>query len=239
MYLNNQKLTKKNILITCGGTREPIDPVRFIGNWSTGTLGFHLAKQAYACGARVTLICANCSFEHLPKAIKQIRVQTTQELQKTVFNSLPHHDILIMNAAVADFTPLKSCRNKIKKDKQVGLTLKLKKTPDILLAVQKWKKEKNPLLSHQALIETTPLIVGFAAETTSLEHYALKKLKSKKLHTIVANRVPESFGNTKTEYRIYTTRGKKYISKKISKQSFAKLFFKILCAYPYMKQSLK
>jgi len=212
---------KKKFLITCGGTREPIDPVRFIGNWSTGTIGFHLANEAAKLGADVTLICANCSFSQLSLTIKQIYVQTAQELHDTVLRNLPNKDVLIMAAAVADFTPIKTSARKIKKNRKNELVLRLKRTPDILEAV----KKKKSVGTRHCLV---PTISCFAAETDNFEKNALKKLKEKNLDMIVVNKVPESFGNNLVQYKIIEASGKTTPWRKSTKKKLAEVMLKTM-----------
>ena len=160
-----------NILITAGGTREYIDPVRFISNASTGKMGFAIARAAVKAGHDVTLITAPVSIEP-PKEASVVCVQTAAEMFEAVKNNFPKCDCLIMAAAVSDYTPVKSSKTKIKKSK-AELEIKLKPTKDILAWAGKNKVEK--------------IVVGFALEDTDLKTNAERKLKSKKLDMIVAN----------------------------------------------------
>lgn len=169
------KLHKK-ILVTAGGTKEAIDPVRYIGNRSSGKMGFAMAKVARDLGAEVTLITTVAI--DIP-GIKIIQVQTAAEMMTQLQQLFPTTDVLIMAAAVADFKPLNVADQKIKKtDDEDTLTVKLTKNPDILKTV--------------AATKTTQFVVGFAAETQNLLINAEKKLNSKHADVILANNVAEA-----------------------------------------------
>lgn len=169
------KLHKK-ILVTAGGTKEAIDPVRYIGNRSSGKMGFAMAKVARDLGAEVTLITTVAT--DIP-GIKIIQVQTADEMMTQLQQLFPTTDVLIMAAAVADFKPLNVADQKIKKtDDEDTLTIKLTKNPDILKTV--------------AATKTTQFVVGFAAETQNLLMNAEKKLNSKHADVILANNVAEA-----------------------------------------------
>lgn len=166
-------LSGKKILITAGGTREPLDPVRYIGNRSSGKMGYALAKSALRQGADVTLVSGPTELSP-PPGIKVILIETAEEMRQAVLNNYQQSDIIIKAAAVADYRPQKSCAQKIKKtDNQMELILE--KNPDILLELGKLKK-------HQ-------LLIGFAAETQDLIANAREKLAKKNLDMIVANDV--------------------------------------------------
>lgn len=174
---HNALLSGKRVLISAGGTRERIDPVRFIGNRSSGKMGIALAVAAASAGAEVTLVVGQISVE-LPvhPQIKIIKIESTNELLNTVMTEFTQTDILIMAAAVADFEPEMIADQKIKKAADNDeFILKLKKTPDILKSVGAIKK-------HQ-------LIIGFAAETQELNKNAQAKLVSKHADMIIANNV--------------------------------------------------
>jgi phosphopantothenoylcysteine decarboxylase/phosphopantothenate--cysteine ligase len=164
-----QDLTGKRIVVTAGGTREPIDPVRHIGNRSSGKMGYALAEAAQARGAEVTLISANVSLD-APDGVAIVKVQTALEMKKAVVGAVKKADALLMAAAVADYQPRTTSRAKIKKESRRDLTLKLIKTPDILSEV------KGDFIK-----------VGFAAESENLVANAKKKLASKGLDLVVAN----------------------------------------------------
>ena len=165
----------KKILVTAGPTYEDIDPVRFIGNRSTGKMGYQLAKAAYLRGADVTLISGPSSETVYPE-INKINIRSAVEMQKVVNKEFVKNDILIMAAAVADFRPEKISFQKIKRDKK-PVEIKLIENSDILLSLN--KKEK--------------IVVGFALETDDAINNAKQKLINKKLDMIVLNS-PEKKG---------------------------------------------
>lgn len=160
-----------HFLITAGGTREYIDPVRFISNASTGKMGYALARAALAAGHKVTLITAPLSLRPPAKA-KLVNVETSAEMFQAVKKHFDKCHCLIMAAAVSDYTPVRPSKTKIKKT-AAELTLKFKPTIDIL----KWaaKNKKNQV------------VAGFALEDKALRTRALKKLTEKNLDMIIAN----------------------------------------------------
>ena len=174
-------------LITAGPTREYIDPVRFISNASSGKTGLALAKAAIKAGHKVTLISSACL--NAPSKVKSVHAQTAQEMFTAVKKNLPLCDCLIMAAAVADYTPVKKSKIKIKKTKKI-LTIKLKPTVDIL----KWASVHR---------KKTQKVVGFALEDKNLKVNAEKKLKNKKLDMIIANK-PDVISADKTLVYIKT-----------------------------------
>jgi phosphopantothenoylcysteine decarboxylase/phosphopantothenate--cysteine ligase len=168
-------LAGKHILVTAGGTQEPIDPVRYISNHSSGKTGYALAEAARDRGAKVTLVTAPTSLPGLA-GVDVVKVNTAQEMRQAVENVIPQADALVMAAAVADYRPTKAAKDKIKKG-EAGLTLELECTPDILGSV------KGNLIK-----------VGFAAESSNLVENAKQKLKQKGLDLIVANDITASDG---------------------------------------------
>lgn len=162
-----------NILVTAGPTREPIDPVRFIGNRSSGKMGYAVAAAARKRGHSVILVSGPVSIASLA-GVKLVKVITAAEMLSAVKRNIEWCDALVMAAAVADWRPAKSSRKKIKKD-QMPASLRLARNPDILLAVAPQKGKR--------------IFVGFAAETGHPRAEALRKLKRKKLDMIVANDV--------------------------------------------------
>lgn len=165
-------LKGKKVLVTAGGTKERIDPVRYITNDSSGKMGHSLAEAAWNMGADVVLVTAS----ELPVAskFKKVSVESAKEMYDAVSTHFETADVLVMSAAVSDYTPTTVAENKMKK--QDNMTLEFEKNPDILKEMGKRKKEGQCL-------------VGFAAETERLEEYAQKKLKEKKVDMIVANDV--------------------------------------------------
>ena len=167
------------ILITAGGTREYIDPVRFISNASSGRMGYALVRAALKAGHEVTLITAPTALKS-PTGAKVIAVESAAEMFEAVKERFPRSDCLIMAAAVSDYTPTRPSKTKLKKQAK-KLTLDLKPTPDIL----KWAGK------HKAEPRTTgrgpQIIVGFALEDRDLRTNAERKLHEKHLDLIVAN----------------------------------------------------
>lgn len=185
----------KTILVTASCTREPIDKVRFISNYSSGKMGFALAKIARARGARVILITGP-TFLTAPKGITIISIESAEEMKKEVFKHFSKADIIISAAAVADFRPRRVFNGKIKKEKSEELLIGLERTPDILHELGKKKGDK--------------ILVGFAAETDNLADNALKKLKEKRLDLIVANNIlakDAGFGSDKNRARLINSKG--------------------------------
>ena len=160
------------ILITAGGTREYLDPVRFISNASSGRMGYALARAALKAGHEVTLITAPTALQP-PAGAKVIHVESAAEMFKAVKEHFARRDCLIMAAAVSDYTPVRPSRTKLKKQ-ATRLTLELKPTPDIL----KWAGQ------HKAKGQ---ILVGFALEDQDLRANAERKMREKHLDLIVAN----------------------------------------------------
>ncbi|HSW56207.1 MAG TPA: bifunctional phosphopantothenoylcysteine decarboxylase/phosphopantothenate--cysteine ligase CoaBC [Ignavibacteriaceae bacterium] len=165
----SKDLIGKKILVSAGPTYEDIDPVRFLGNRSSGKMGYAIAKAAYLRGADITLISGPSSQSIYPE-IKMIKVRSASEMEKAVKKEIDKNDLLIMSAAVSDFRPIKAASNKIKKEKGT-FDLKLELNPDILSSI-KAKKTK---------------VIGFALETQNDLSNAKKKLKEKNLDMIVLN----------------------------------------------------
>ena len=185
-------LAGKHIVVTAGGTQEPIDPVRYISNHSSGKMGYALAEAARDRGAKVTFVTAPTSLPG-PVGVDVVKVDTAQEMRQAVENVIPQADALVMAAAVADYRPTKAAKDKIKKE-EAGLTLELECTPDILGSV------KGNLIK-----------VGFAAESSNLVENAKQKLKQKGLDLIVANDITASdsgFGADSNRVTIIDREGK-------------------------------
>ncbi|MBK1693887.1 bifunctional phosphopantothenoylcysteine decarboxylase/phosphopantothenate--cysteine ligase CoaBC [Chromatium weissei] len=161
------------VLLTAGPTREPLDPVRYLGNRSSGRMGYALASALINLGAQVVLITGPTVLS-TPRVAKIIQVETALEMHRAVMNEIDECTIFIATAAVADYRPMEIATHKIKKD-ATELTLKLTRNPDILAEV--------------AALKSPPFTVGFAAETENLEQYARAKLSTKKLNMIAANHV--------------------------------------------------
>jgi phosphopantothenoylcysteine decarboxylase/phosphopantothenate--cysteine ligase len=192
-----QDLADWRVVVTAGGTAEPIDPVRFIGNRSTGRMGVAIAEAALARGARVTLIHGMTSVP-LPADADLVEAPTTAAMREAVLAALPGADALIMAAAVADFRPTQVAHAKLGRGD--GLTLELEPTEDILAEASAVAHER------EAAGAGRPVLVGFAAETGSLER-APDKAARKRVDLLVANDVSEpgsGFGTTTNRVTIIT-----------------------------------
>ena len=167
------KLQGLKVMITAGPTFEPIDPVRYIGNRSSGRMGFAIAEAAIEQGATVTLIAGPV---HLatPEHSMRTDVQTAQQMYDAVMHNISEQDVFISTAAVADYRPTKPQNEKMKKT-SAELSIALTRNPDILSSV--------------AALDTAPFTLGFAAETHDIKNHALQKLQKKKLDMIAANQV--------------------------------------------------
>lgn len=176
-FRKNQQLAGKKVLVTAGPTYEPIDPVRFIGNHSSGRMGFALAEECALRGAEVTLITGPVQLSVNCPGVNRINVSTANEMYQEVLAHAPSADIILMAAAVADYTPETPSVQKLKKSSG-NLTLSLKPTPDILYHLGKMKKSGQ-------------ILIGFALETHDEESHAREKLRNKNLDLIVLNSLNE------------------------------------------------
>jgi phosphopantothenoylcysteine decarboxylase/phosphopantothenate--cysteine ligase len=175
LLAGNQSLKGKRVLVTAGGTVERIDPVRYLTNDSSGKMGFAIAEAARNRGAEVTVIAAR-TFVEPPSGVTLIRVESASEMYDAVMKELDKADIVVKSAAVADYRPVRRMDRKLKKSGD-SLMLELEKTTDILQEAGNRK--------------TGQFLVGFAAETGDLAHFAMDKLQRKKCDLIVANDVAE------------------------------------------------
>ncbi|GAB3294236.1 bifunctional phosphopantothenoylcysteine decarboxylase/phosphopantothenate--cysteine ligase CoaBC [Pseudoclavibacter terrae] len=187
-------LRGRRVLITAGGTREPLDPVRFIGNRSSGRQGFALAERALARGAEVTLVAANAEVRP-PEGVKLVTVSSAQQLAQACAEIAPRHDVIIMAAAVADYRPVTVAEGKIKKE-QAGeeLTLTFTRNPDILQDLSAARGSEQ-------------VIIGFAAETETDDSALLElgraKIARKGCDYLVVNRVGWNLGFQSDENSIF------------------------------------
>lgn len=172
-FNKEQSMSKKKVLITAGPTYEKIDPVRFIGNYSSGKMGYALADECAKQGAEVCLISGPVSIKPTQNNIKVISVESANEMYTAAIEQFKQADIAILCAAVADFTPENKADNKIKRGKD-GLTLNLIPTQDIAAELGKSKKSNQ-------------ILVGFALETNNETAHAIDKLQRKNLDFIVLN----------------------------------------------------
>ncbi|MDR2979537.1 MAG: bifunctional phosphopantothenoylcysteine decarboxylase/phosphopantothenate--cysteine ligase CoaBC [Bacteroidales bacterium] len=196
----NLPLSGKKVLVTAGPTYEPIDPVRFIGNHSSGLMGFALAEQFAEQGAEVILIAGPTYLNHKHSSIQRINIMTAQEMLVETMNAFPQVDITVMAAAVADYTPSVVADEKIKK-KESHFSLDLHKTTDILSELGKIKSEKQYL-------------AGFALETENEKENAIQKLQNKKLDLIVLNSMKTpgaGFKTTTNQVIIITKDGREMV----------------------------
>ena len=203
-------LAGRRVVVTAGGTREPIDPVRYIGNRSSGKMGYALATEARDRGATVVLISGPVALE-APYGVELRAVETTMQMRDAVHNAVVDADVLVMSAAVADFRAAAPAAQKLKKgrggfDDGDGFSLRLARNPDILeeLANTSERQTGNGG-SRRYLVR-----VGFAAETNNLIANARAKLVGKRLDLLVANDVsrPDSgFGTETNKVLIFHTNG--------------------------------
>jgi phosphopantothenoylcysteine decarboxylase/phosphopantothenate--cysteine ligase len=207
MY-SRKRRRKLQFLITAGGTREYIDPVRFISNASSGKMGYELARSVLLAGHNVTLITAPTNLD-APKEAKVIEIESAREMFEAVKDKFGGCDCLIMTAAVSDYTPAKPARHKMKKSPG-AITLKLKPTQDILKWAGTHKKQNQ-------------VVVGFALEDRNIKAGAEHKMREKNLDMIIAN-TPAAIGSERCEawvkkagekWRGFSEMSKKQVSRKL------------------------
>jgi phosphopantothenoylcysteine decarboxylase / phosphopantothenate---cysteine ligase len=179
LLLSRQDLAGRSVVIDAGPTHEPVDPVRFLGNRSSGKMGFALAAAARRRGANVTLVAGPTSLPD-PVGVAVVRVETAREMQRAVEAAVPEADAVILAAAVADFRPATAATDKLKRG-ELGkkASIALAENPDILASLGRARRGPRPVL------------VGFAAETRDVAAHARAKLAAKKCDLIVANDVAE------------------------------------------------
>ena len=207
----------KNVLVTAGPTYENIDPVRFIGNFSSGKMGYALAETLYLQGADVTLVSGPVHIKTLYKDIGIEQVTSAKEMYEACTTRFPQTDIAIMAAAVADYTPATTAPEKIKKENE-DLTLQLNKTQDILQSLGKAKTEKQ-------------VLVGFALETNNELEYARKKRVSKNADMIVLNSLRDEnagFNKDTNKVTVIDKNGELWLSDVASKKEIADFIVKII-----------
>lgn len=183
--LRKKDLLNKKVLVTAGPTIEKIDPVRYITNHSSGKMGYNLATEAMKRGAKVTLISGPSNLD-IPKVDNFIQIESTEEMYNAVMENFENSDVLIKSAAPADFKPLHSSDEKIKKETQDGkLSIELTENPDIAKAVGLKKKNQ--------------FFVGFAAESENEIENAKKKIKRKNFDMIVVNNIKRKDAGFKSD----------------------------------------
>ena len=197
--LQKDDLKGKKILITAGPTYERLDPVRFIGNFSTGKMGIALAEECASRGAEVKLVIGPVNILASHKNIQTINIESAEEMYEASMNLFPHMDAAILSAAVADYRPLHKEDKKIKRNEKGNLTVELTPNPDIAASLG---KIKNP----------NQILVGFALETNNAEDNAKKKLDKKNLDFIVLNTLEDEgagFGKNTNKVTIISREGNK------------------------------
>ncbi len=203
-------LTGKKALVTAGPTYEPIDPVRFIGNHSSGKMGVAIAKELYSRGAEVTLVMGPTNFNFSENGVQVMRVNTAAEMWEACQSVFPSADITVMSAAVADYTSLQKAPEKIKK-KEERLIVELTKTRDILKSLGEIKKKGQ-------------VLVGFALETNNERANALEKLEKKNADLIVLNSMNDEgagFAGDSNKVTIFSKEGNEFQFDTKSKQEVA------------------
>ena len=208
-FQKQQSLKGKKVLITAGPTYESIDPVRFIGNHSSGKMGYALAEICQYYGADVTLVSGPVSLP-APSGVHLISVTSARQMYDACLPEFKTSDIAIMSAAVADFTPLETAQQKIKKTEQ-SISISLTKTEDILAALGQIKSD------HQ-------ILVGFALETENEKENAIDKLKRKNANFIVLNSLNDAgagFGSDTNKITIFDQHGKEFTFPLKSKKELA------------------
>lgn len=214
MMFDEQLMTGLKVLVSAGPTIEDIDPVRFISNRSSGKMGYAIADAASKSGASVTLVTGPVSLPG-PERVKRIEIRSADQMYNRVMEQAPRHDIYISAAAIADYRPVNYVEEKIKKN-ETTMTLSLEKTPDVVTRV--------------ANLDRGPFVVGFAAETRSMEQNALTKLQSKSLDMIVANSVGQKeigFDSDENELTVYWRDSSKVLSR-ASKSELAGQLIKLI-----------
>ncbi len=214
-YLQHRLFSKgslqgKKALVTAGPTYEPIDPVRFIGNHSSGKMGIALARELQARGAEVTLVLGPVAGDWTLPGIVVKRVMTADQMYEACMNIFPGSDVAVMAAAVADYTPVHTAPEKIKKTGD-SLPLELKKTKDILKSMGEIKRKNQVLL-------------GFALETNNEEAHAVAKLENKNADLIVLNSLKDAgagFGTDTNKVTLFARDGRSFAFETKSKQAVA------------------
>ncbi|MCS1351399.1 bifunctional phosphopantothenoylcysteine decarboxylase/phosphopantothenate--cysteine ligase CoaBC [Mechercharimyces sp. CAU 1602] len=207
-FFQRPLLQGKRVLITAGPTREPVDPVRYFTNYSSGKMGYALAQAARQAGAEVLLVSGPTSLT-TPDGVLRIDVGSAAEMKEAVLREIPQVDIVIKAAAVADYRPIEVHDHKLKK-KSDELIIRMERTEDIAQLIGEQKKK--------------PFFVGFAAETDDVAHYALGKLERKNMDLIVANpvNVPDSgFESDYNTVTIYDRGGEVAAFPKMEKERLA------------------
>ena len=216
LIFDTEKLSGKKVLITAGPTQEPIDPVRYISNRSSGKMGFSLAEAALEAGAKVVLISGPVSLD-CPKNVHLVKIKTAEEMLKSVMHHVKDSDIFISTAAVADYRPKFPKESKIKKLRtKKSISLEMNETTDILREVSNLKEK--------------PFVVGFAAETDNLLKNSQEKLRKKKLDLVVGNDVSSEEIGFDSDYNevLLITNEEEIFVKKCSKTMLSRKIIKFI-----------
>jgi phosphopantothenoylcysteine decarboxylase/phosphopantothenate--cysteine ligase len=209
-------LRGRRVVVSAGGTHEPIDPVRFVGNRASGRMGFALASEARDRGAAVVLVAGPTTLPP-PLGVELVRVETALEMRDAVLAAIDGADLLIMNAAVADFRPAEISGEKIKKGDDEELIVRLVRNPDILASIA----ERRELVK-----------VGFAAETMHVLDYARSKLDRKGLDMIIANEAVASIGSEDIQVTLVDAQGVDALPRLPKAQAAAAILDSILQRWP-------
>ncbi|MCY7309604.1 MAG: bifunctional phosphopantothenoylcysteine decarboxylase/phosphopantothenate--cysteine ligase CoaBC [Chitinophagaceae bacterium] len=210
-FFLTRPLEGKKAIVTAGPTYEPIDPVRFIGNNSSGKMGLAIAKELHHRGAEVTLIMGPSQLDITANGITVVKVKTADEMYRATNDAFQQTDIAVMAAAVADYSPIEQVKEKIKK-KEETLTIELTKTKDILKSLGEKKRAGQ-------------VLVGFALETNNEKHYAMEKLQRKNADMIILNSLNDSgagFGHDTNKITIFEKSGQEFAFETKLKNEVAK-----------------
>ncbi len=217
-----QSLSGRRVLVSAGGTREELDPVRFLGNWSTGRQGYAFAASAVARGADVTLVAANVELPD-PAGVKMIRVVSARDMHAAMFAEAGTADVIVMTAADADFRPVVRSGGKIKKDGRVPEPIVLAENPDILADLSARRRAHGP---------AGQVVVGFAAETDPDLDAATAKLARKGCDLLVVNPVGDGrgFGSVENEAVVLGADGTRTPIPRRSKEGLANAVWDLVAA---------
>ncbi len=211
-------LAGRTVLVTAGPTHEPLDPVRYLGNRSSGKMGFALAAEAARRGARVVLVAGPVALAS-PPGVERVDVVTAREMEKAVSEHAPAADLVVMAAAVADFRPRRAAPGKIKKEDGLPAILELEENPDILAGLR--------------AVAPRAVLVGFAAETEDLDRHARAKLERKGADFLVANDVSRrdiAFESEANEVTVFRRQGEPVFLSRRPKVELAASLFDLFAA---------